>query len=66
MSMLLLPAVTRCMTLTATCSCLPDGLPAPATPTHTTMLCMFVYAIDAAMETYLRTERPERTHSTDG
>ncbi len=34
---------------------LPDGLPAPATPTHTTMPCVLVNAIDAATETHLRT-----------
>jgi hypothetical protein len=31
--------------------CLPDGLPAPATPTHTTMPCVLENAIDAARGT---------------
>jgi hypothetical protein len=36
-------------------SCQPDGLPAPDTPTHTSMLCVLANAIDAGTtETHLR------------
>ncbi len=40
-------------------NCLPGGLPAPATPTHTTMPCALKDAIDAANENPLHTERLE-------
>jgi hypothetical protein len=53
-----LPAGARCETLageSSTHSCQPGGLPAPATPTHTTMPCVHENAIDAAICVFART-----------
>jgi hypothetical protein len=55
---MLMSAFWSCRTLAESCtySCLPDGLPAPATPTHTKMPCVLENAINAATETHLRIE----------